>query len=120
MAEKKLIGVDFTENEIRLTQVSMGRGIPRVERYAIGPIPDGVFSGGRLVEPVRFAEAIKDLMRGYRFNGKRAVLGISGKYGVTRMITLPKMSAAQTRDAINLQLNQYVPFPPADSLYDFK
>ena len=36
------------------------------------------------------------------------------------MITLPKMTQAQTRDAINLQLNQYVPFPPADTIYDFK
>ncbi len=120
MAEKKIIGIDFTHHEIRLAQVSYSRGLPRLERFAIGPIPDGVFSGGRLVEPVRLAETIKDLLRGYRFNAKRAILGISGRYGVTRMITLPKMTMAQTRDAINLQLNQYVPFPPADSLYDFK
>jgi type IV pilus assembly protein PilM len=39
---------------------------------------------------------------------------------VTRLITLPKMSAAQTRDAISLQLNQYVPFPPGDTLFDYK
>ncbi len=120
MADKKVVGIDFTNREIRLTQVAYGRGLPRVERFAIGPIPDGVFTGGRLVEPGRLAESIKDLLRGYRFTAKRAVLGVSGRYGVTRMITLPKMTAAQTRDAINLQLNQYVPFPPADSLYDFK
>jgi len=120
MADKKIIGIDFTNREIRIAQVSYGRGLPRIERFAIGPIPEGVFQGGRLVEPGRLAESIKDLLRGYRFNVRRAVLGISGRYGVTRMIMLPKMTAAQTRDAINLQLNQYVPFPPADSLYDFK
>ncbi|HEX9745839.1 MAG TPA: type IV pilus assembly protein PilM [bacterium] len=120
MAEKKIVGIDFTNREIRMTQVSYGRGLPKLERFAIGPIPDGVFSGGRLAEPNRLAATIKDLLKGYRFTAKRAILGISGKYGVTRMITLPKMTSAQTRDAINLQLNQYVPFPPADSLYDFK
>ena len=120
MAEKKVIGIDFTTREIRMAQIAYGRGLPKIERFAIGPIPEGVFSGGRLVEPGRLAEAIKELLKGYRFTAKRAVLGISGKYGVTRMLTLPKMTAAQTRDAINLQLNQYVPFPPADSLYDFK
>lgn len=120
MAEKKVVGIDFTTREIRMAQIAYGRGLPKIERFAIGPIPDGVFSGGRLVEPGRLAEAIKELLKGYRFTAKRAVLGISGKYGVTRMLTLPKMSAAQTRDAINLQLNQYIPFPPADSLYDFK
>jgi len=120
MAEKKVIGIDFTNREIRMVQVSYSRGLPKVERFAIGPIPDGVFQGGKLMEQNALSNAIKDLLRGYRFNAKRAVLGISGRYGVTRMITLPKMTAAQTRDAINLQLNQYVPFPPADSLYDFK
>jgi len=120
MAEKKVIGIDFTNREIRMVQVSAGRGLPRVERFAIGPIPDGVFQGGRLMEPGRLSEAVKDLLRGYRFSVKRAILGISGRYGVTRLVTLPKMTAAQTRDAINLQLNQYVPFPPGDSLYDFK
>ena len=120
MAEKKVIGLDFTTREIRMAQISYGRGLPKIERFAIGPIPDGVFSGGRLVEPGRLAESIKELLKGYRFNAKRTVLGISGKYAVTRMLTLPKMTVAQTRDAINLQLNQYVPFPPADTLYDFK
>jgi len=120
MAEKKVIGIDFTNREIRMVQVAYGRGLPKVERFAVGPIPDGVFQGGKLVEQNALSSAIKDLLRGYRFTAKRAVLGISGRYGVTRMITLPKMTAAQTRDAINLQLNQYVPFPPADSLYDFK
>jgi len=120
MADKKIVGIDFTSREIRLAQVSYSRGLPKLERFALGPIPDGVFSGGRLVEPGRLAETIKDLLKGYRFTAKRAVLGISGRYGITRMVTLPKMTAAQTRDAINLQLNQYVPFPPADSLYDFK
>jgi type IV pilus assembly protein PilM len=120
MAEKKVIGIDFTNQEIRMAQVSIGRGLPKLERFALGPIPEGVFSGGRLVEPGKLAEAIKDLLRGYRFTSKKAILGISGKYGVTRMVTLPRMTAAQTRDAINLQLNQYVPFPPADTIYDFK
>jgi len=120
MADKKIVGIDFTNREVRIAQIAYGRGLPKLERYAVGPIPDGVFSGGRLVEPGRLSETIKELLRGYRFNAKRAVLGISGRYGVTRMVVLPKMTAAQTRDAINLQLNQYVPFPPADSLYDFK
>ncbi|MCX6645539.1 MAG: type IV pilus assembly protein PilM [bacterium] len=120
MADKKVVGLDFTTKEIRMAQISYGRGLPKVERVAIGPIPDGVFSGGKLVEPVKLAETIKELLKGYRFTARRAVLGISGKYGVTRMLTLPRMTAAQTRDAINLQLNQYVPFPPADTLYDFK
>jgi len=120
MAEKKIIGLDFTNNEIRMVQVS-GKGKAGVlERYASGVIPPGVFQSGRVIETARFADVIKELYRTHKFTSKKCVIGISGKYGVTRLITLPKMGAAQTRDAISLQLNQYVPFPPGDTLFDYK
>lgn len=115
-----MIGLDFTNNEIRMVQLSSHGKSAVLERYAVGAIPAGVFQGGRVVETARFADVIKELYRTHKFTSKKCVLGISGKYGVTRLITLPKMSAAQTRDAIQLQLNQYVPFPPGDTLFDYK
>jgi type IV pilus assembly protein PilM len=120
MAEKKMIGLDFTNNEIRMVQVGVKGKSVVLERYAVGVIPPGVFQGGRVVETARFADVIKELYRTHKFTSKKCIVGISGKYGVTRLITLPKMSAAQTRDAIQLQLNQYVPFPPGDTLFDYK
>ena len=120
MADKKIIGLDFTTNEIRMVQVTGKGKSVTLERYAVGTIPSGVFQGGRVVETARFADVVKELYRTHKFTSKRCVIGVSGKYGVTRLITLPKMSAAQTRDAIQLQLNQYVPFPPGDTLFDYK
>ncbi len=120
MADKKIVGIDLTSREIRMVQVSGSRASVTLEKFAIGPIPPGSMQGGRISDPGKLAEAIRELLKGNRFSAKKCMLGISGKYGVTRMITLPKMSMAQTRDAIMLQLNQYVPFPPHDALYDFK
>lgn len=120
MAEKKIVGIDLTSREIRIVQLSGGRAGVTLEKFAIGPIPPGAIQGGRINDPGKLSDAIRDLLKGNRFSAKKCILGISGKYGVTRMITLPKMTMAQTRDAIMLQLNQYVPFPPHDALYDFK
>ena len=120
MAEKKMVGIDLTSREIRIVQVTGSRAGMRLEKFAIGAIPAGAIQGGRIADPHKLSEAIRELIKGNRFTAKKCVLGISGKYGVTRMISLPKMTMAQTRDAIMLQLNQYVPFPPQDALYDFK
>jgi len=120
MADKKIVGIDLTSREIRIVQLSGGRAGVTLEKFAIGAIPPGSIQGGRISDPNKLSEAIRDLLKGNRFTAKKCVLGISGKYGVTRMISLPKMTMAQTRDAIMLQLNQYVPFPPHDALYDFK
>ncbi|MEO7993598.1 MAG: type IV pilus assembly protein PilM [bacterium] len=120
MAEKRVLGIDFTSNEIRLVEVvQKGKGAS-MEHFAVGEIPPGVFAAGKVVEVDRLRTVIKDLMATHRFKAKRCVLGISGKFGVTRLITLPKMNVTQTRDAIQLQLSQYVPFSPADTSYDYK
>lgn len=120
MAEKRIIGIDFTNNELRLVEVvQKGKGAV-LEHFAVGEIPAGVFAAGKVVEVDRLRSVIKDLLTTHRFKGKKAILGVSGKFGVTRLITLPKMNLTQTRDAIQLQLSQYVPFSPGDTSYDYK
>ncbi len=59
MAEKKIIGLDFTNNEVRMVQMTGKGKSTSLDRYAVGPIPAGVFQGGRVVETARFADVIK-------------------------------------------------------------
>lgn len=120
MAEKRIIGIDFTNTELRLVEVVQKGKQVVLEHFAVGEIPPGVFAAGKVVEVDRLRTVIKDLLTTHRFKGKKAILGISGKFGVTRLITLPKMNMTQTRDAIQLQLSQYVPFSPGDTSYDYK
>jgi|GEM_PF-6522573 len=120
MAEKRIIGIDFTNSELRLVEVVQKGKSAVLEHFAVGEIPAGVFAAGKVVEVDRLRSVIKDLLTTHRFKGKKAILGVSGKFGVTRLITLPKMNLTQTRDAIQLQLSQYVPFSPGDTSYDYK
>lgn len=95
MAEKRIIGIDFTNNELRLVEVvQKGKGAV-LEHFAVGEIPAGVFAAGKVVEVDRLRSVIKDLLTTHRFKGKKAILGVSGKFGVTRLITLPKMNLTQ-------------------------
>ena len=120
-ASKKVdIGLDLTSNEIRCVALSRRGKEVTLERFAMGEIPSSVFAAGRVAEPAELGARIKEIMHEQGVSARRAVISLSGKAAITRIVELPKMGSAQTRQAISLQINQYVPFPPGDTVYDYK
>ncbi|HYE77311.1 MAG TPA: hypothetical protein VEI97_04925, partial [bacterium] len=71
MAEKRVIGIDFTNTEIRLVEVVQKGKNTVLEHFAVGEIPPGVFAAGKVVEVDRLRTTIKDLMATHRFKGKK-------------------------------------------------
>ena len=119
-SRKMDIGLDITSNELRCVALSKKGKEIVLERIAVGEIPSSVFAAGRVAEPAELGARIKEILRESGINPRRAIISLSGKAAITRIIELPKMGAAQTRQAISLQINQYVPFPPGDTVYDYK
>ncbi len=114
------IGVDLTSNEIRIIALSKSGSDYILERFAIAEIDPAFFSAGRVADPRGLAERIKEVLETNGINAKKAIVSLSGKAAITRVIELPRMGAPQTRQAINLQISQYVPFPPGDTVYDYR
>lgn len=114
------IGLDITSNEIRCVALTRKGKEIVLERFAVGEISSSVFAAGRVAEPVELGARIKEILRESGVNPRKVIISLSGKAAITRIIELPKMGAAQTRQAISLQINQYVPFPPGDTVYDYK
>ncbi|MCB1185987.1 type IV pilus assembly protein PilM [bacterium] len=119
-AKKYDVGLDLTSNELRCTAISRKGKEMILERFAVGEIPSSVFAAGRVAEPGQLGNRIKEILKENGIVARRAIISLSGKAAITRIIELPKMGAAQTRQAISLQINQYVPFPPGDTVYDYK
>jgi len=126
MANKKAqmrkldIGLDLTSNELRCVAVSRKGKEIILESFAIGEIPSSVFAAGRVAEPAQLGMRIRQILAENGISARKAIISLSGKAAITRIIELPKMGQAQTRQAISLQINQYVPFPPGDTVYDYR
>jgi len=119
-SKKVDIGLDLTSNELRCVALQRKGKEITLERYAIGEISSSVFAAGRVAEPVQLGARIKEILNEQGIVPRRAIISLSGKAAITRVIELPKMGAAQTRQAISLQINQYVPFPAGDTVYDYR
>jgi type IV pilus assembly protein PilM len=114
------IGIDLTSNEMRVTALSKHGNEYILERFAIADLSPQFFAAGRIADTRGLAARLKEVLETNGINAKKAIVSLSGKAAIVRVIELPRMGAPQTRQAINLQINQYVPFPPGDTVYDYR
>lgn len=117
---KSFIGIDFLTSQVRIAQISKHGKETKLERVAIANIPADLFRMGRLASPAQLGEVLTNLMFDAGITGSFAVVSLSGLNSVVRVITLPKMSRSQLRETIEVQLGQFVPFPPEDTIYEYR
>jgi type IV pilus assembly protein PilM len=120
VGKKMDIGLDLTSDELRVVALSRQGKDFVLEKFAIGKIPSSVFAAGKVAEPRELGARIREILAANGIVPKRALVSLSGKSSITRIVEFPRMGVAQTRQAIHLQINQFVPFPPTDTVFDFK
>ncbi len=118
--KKTDIAIDLTSNEMRIVALSKKGNDYLLERFVVSEVNPQFFAAGRVADPKGLGERIKEILQANGISAKRAIISLSGKAAITRIVELPRMGAAQTRQAISLQINQYVPFPVGDTVYDYR
>ena len=117
-----LIGVDISSSAIKMVEISEpGKGIYRVERYAIEPLPKDSVVEGNINNLVAGSDALKRCHKRLGSNLKNLALALPTAAVITKKIMVP---AAQTEDDLELQVeteaNQYIPFALDEVNLDFQ
>lgn len=117
---KSIIGFDFLTNQARIVQIGKTGKEVRLERVAIVDLPGDAFRMGKVGNVAALTETLGKVLSEANVNGTYASIALSGINSVVRVFSLPKMSRSQLRETIEVQLNQFIPFPPEDTIYQFR
>ena len=117
-----LIGVDISSSAVKMVEIAeAGKGLYRVERYAIEQLPrDSVVDGN-----ISNLDAVSDaLQRGWKRLGtriKHVALALPAAAVITKKVILP---AGQREEDLEFQVqgeaNQYIPFTLEEVNIDFQ
>ncbi|MBC8514754.1 pilus assembly protein PilM [bacterium] len=116
---KSVVGIDFQDNSIRVVQLTKRRKESIMERAGFIPVDGAAWRMGRIVDPDAFSQQFGEGLVATGITGRRVVVGLSGTNSVVRVVRLPKMKPALLKETLNVQLGQYVPFPPEDTLFRY-
>jgi len=117
-----LIGVDISSSAIKMVEIAeAAKGIYRIERYAIEPLPKDSVVEGNINNLDAVSDALKRCHKRLGSNIKNLALALPNAAVISKKIMVP---AGQTEDDLELQVeteaNQYIPFALDEVNLDFQ
>jgi type IV pilus assembly protein PilM len=119
-----LVGVDVSSTAIKLLEISQtGKGSKgyRVENYIVEPLPDGCIEDKAIKDVEAVGDAMKRAIKRSRLKADFASIAVAGSAVITKTIQMPTgMSDADMEMAIELEADQYIPYPLDEVNLDFE
>src|SRR5271154_3035299 len=118
---RPLIGLDITTSSIKLIELAMTGDQYRVEAYAAEATPHSAINEKAIVDAEAVGEAIKRAIKRSGARSKEVAVAISGDAAITKVIQMPRsLSVRELEAQVELQADQYIPFPMDEVSYDFE
>ena len=117
-----LIGADISSSAVKMVEIeSAGKGMYRIERYAIEPLPKDSLMEGNINNLDAVSDAVKRCHKRLGSNIKNIALALPNAAVISKKILVP---AGQNEDDLALQVeteaNQYIPFAIEEVNLDFQ
>ncbi|HMB72038.1 MAG TPA: pilus assembly protein PilM [Gammaproteobacteria bacterium] len=119
--KRPLLGLDVTTSSVKLIELAeTGRGY-RVESFAAEPTPANAINDKAIVDAEAVGEAIRRAVKRSGSKTREAAVAISGDAAITKVIQMPRnLSEADLEGQVELQADQYIPFPMEEVSFDFE
>ena len=118
---RSLIGLDITTSSVKLIELSMSGGQYRVEAYAADATPANAINEKIIVDAEAVGESIRRAMKRAGTKCKDVAIAIGGDAAIIKVIQMPRNILASELEAqVELQADQYIPFPMDEVSYDFE
>jgi len=120
-----LVGLDISSSVIKLLELSRqsGRGgiKYRVESFAAEPLPPNSVVDKNIADVEAVGNAIKRAIKKSGTKAKEAAVSVSGSSVITKVITMAAgLSDKEVEAQIELEADQYVPYPLEEVNLDFE
>ena len=119
---RPLIGVDISSTAVKMVELAdAGKGQPRVERYAIEPLPKDAVVDGNLASVDAVSETLQRCWKRLGTSTKFIAMALPTAAVITKKITLPASLREQEMEIqVESEANQYIPFALEEVNLDFQ
>ena len=113
------IGLDIGTNAVRAVEIELGDP-PLIRRMGQVALPIGAVVDGEVTDVGVVSIALRQLWTQAGFKSHQARVGMSSARMIVRTIEMPRLSHAELVSTIRLQLDDYVPLPAEETVFDIR
>ena len=117
-----LIGMDISTSSIKIVELSdAGKGLYRVEHYALEPLPKDAIADGNIANIEVVSEAVRRAWRQMGTRIKNVALALPAAAVITKKIIAPAgLNEHELEMQVESEANQYIPFALDEVNLDFQ
>jgi type IV pilus assembly protein PilM len=116
-----LIGLDISATAVKLLELTRNGGTYRVESYAVEALPPNSVVDKNIADIEAVGEAIGRALKKSGSKLKNAAAAVAGSSVITKIIEMPaNLSDSDMESQIQLEADQYIPFPLEEVAMDFE
>lgn len=121
LSSRGSIGLDIGSSYIKTVKLKEVKGSYELELFDVHPLPPELIVDGSIIDSLRLADSLKEMIRNVNVSAKNAVISIAGHSSVIiKRISLPEMTEEELSESIKFEAEQYVPFDIEDVNLDFQ
>jgi type IV pilus assembly protein PilM len=117
---KQTIGLDVGSGFIKAAVVDHSGIEPRLMRIASLPLLSDAIVEGEIMDPTLVVDTIKAVMQTLEVKNRSVVTAVGGRDIIVKKIQMDRMPAADAREVIRYEAEQYVPFDMENVQVDFQ
>ena len=111
-------GLDISDESIKYAELAKTRRGIKLRRHGEKDIPLGVIMSGKIIAPEKLTEILSELRKGKNIKHVRVSLPEEQVY--LFKLRLPKAGLENIREGIELVLEEHVPIPATEAVFDYE
>ena len=114
-----VIGLDVGTSAVRAVEVELSNP-PLIRRMGQVSLPAGAVVDGEVADVSAVSMAVQRLWSDVGFKSKEVRVGMSSARVIVRTIEMPRLPRNELISTIQLQLDDYVPLPAAETVFNIR
>ena len=113
------VGLDVGTNAVRAVEIELGDS-PLIRRMGQVGLPVGAVVDGEVADVGGVSIALQQLWTQAGFTSRKVRVGMSSARVIVRTLEMPRLSHDELMSTIRLQLDDYVPLPAEETVFDIR
>jgi len=115
--QPRAVGLDISDHSIKFLELLKTETSFKLSRVGEVAVPVGVVDGGELKNPEEFKKILIELRKKWHFDN--VSISLPDDHAYTFHLMLPLMRKEEIAGSIELQIEEYVPLPATEVVFDF-
>lgn len=118
--DNNILALDIGSRLIKMVYGKVGKRGISIMNSGICETPPNSFVDGNISDKRNIVPAVREMISSRNIKPKSVMLGIKGQDIIMRQIEMPLMPIKQLRQAVKLEIQQYLPMDPNEYIIDSK